>query len=125
MKLKEALDQRFQVTMRELTGQKLPIKTAFILAKATEKLEAEINLFNKIKMESINKYAEKDSDGKIVAGEDGNVKLSTEDTIAIEAQLTEMVEAEIEIPTVTISDLGDKLTMSVSDVLNLKGLITE
>jgi hypothetical protein len=125
MKLKEVLDGKFQTTMRDLTSQKLPIKTAFILAKATEKLETEINLFNKVKADSINKYAQKDSDGKLIAGDDGNVKLSPEDIVTIEAQLTEMVEAEISLPTVTISDLGDKVTMSVTDVLNLKGLITD
>lgn len=125
MKLKEVLEPKFQSTMRDLTAQKLPIKTAFILAKATEKLETEINLFNKIKMESINKYAEKDSEGKLTANEDGTVKLSKEDADTIETQLKELAENDIEIPTVKLSDLGESLNMSVSDVLALKGLITE
>ena len=124
MKLKEAFDLKFQSTAKQLTSQKLRIKAAVTLALAIEKLEAEMNRFNKIKMETIQKYAEKDSDGKLLSNEDGTMKLSPEDQTMIEAQLVEMVETEIEIPTVKASDLGEDVTLSVEELLLLKGLVT-
>lgn len=115
MKIKnEVLVNSVQV-LRKLNNAELPVRVSYKLAKNIKNIDKELNIYEEEKQKLINKYGEKDDEGKNKINEDGTIKiLDTENWNKDIKELLE-IEAEINIEKINIDELakGDlKITPS-------------
>jgi hypothetical protein len=116
------MSPEFQSSLRELNSQKLPIRTALMLSAITDKLEAEIKRFEEAKLKSIRDAGVKDDKGELVPDEAGNIQLSPEEKVRVEAELADALSLEIDMPMIKMSELGaSSALVSVADLFQLKG----
>lgn len=73
----------------------LNIKVSYAVAKNISKIEKELEVYNKEKSKLINKYGEKDEEGKLKKNEDETVKII--DTESWDKDIKELLEFENEI----------------------------
>lgn len=62
----------------DLNNAKLPVKVAYAITKNINKINSELKAYNEEKAKLIDKYAEKDEEGKLKADEYGNITLKEE-----------------------------------------------
>ena len=56
-----------------LNNTQLPIKLAYAISKNINKIDIELKTYNDEKVKLINKYAEKDKEGKVISDEHGHI----------------------------------------------------
>lgn len=61
--------------LRKLMNSNLTIKLSYLMVKNIDEIEKEIQIYDKIKNQLIEKYGEKDSEGNIKKGEGNSVKI--------------------------------------------------
>ena len=83
--------------LRKLAGKSLRGKTAFQISKLLKRLEDELTFFNTTRVEIIKKYSETDENGELVQDENGNVKLKEDKLNEFNAEITELLNTEVEI----------------------------
>nr|DAE09612.1 MAG TPA: Protein of unknown function (DUF1617) [Siphoviridae sp. ctDtx1] len=81
--------------LSKLTNMDLNIKVSYAVAKNISKIEKELEVYNKEKSKLINKYGEKDEEGKLKKNEDETVKII--DTESWDKDIKELLEFENEI----------------------------
>ena len=94
-------------TLGSLNNAQLPIKVAYAISKNINKIECELKAYNTEKAKLIDKYAEKDEEGKLRADEYGNVKIKEKGIEDWNRDMTELlsIENEIDIHMIQIDDL--------------------
>ena len=115
MKIKnEVLLDSVQV-LRKLNNAELPVRVSYKLAKNIKSIDKELKIYEEEKQKLINKYCEKDDEGKNKINEDGTIKIL--DTEKWNKDIKELldIEAEINIEKINIDELAKsdlKLTPS-------------
>lgn len=91
----------------ELNNARLPIKVAYAITKNINKIDSELKAYNEEKAKLIDKYGEKDKEGKLKADEYGNVTLNKERIKDWNRDIKELlsIENEIEIHMIQLDDL--------------------
>lgn len=95
-----------QKTYTELAGvkaKKLPVKMSFILSRNLKKMEEVVSDIDGKRNDLLGLYGEKDDDGQLKVGDNGQVKIVDPDKFM--SELTEVLNADIEITM-------DKVSMS-------------
>jgi hypothetical protein len=125
MKLRELINQPFEVALRKLAQQKVPAVTAFKLAKLIKSLSEHKKLFDDTRLDLIKKYAVLDDKGEVKVDEQGNVEFSKEeDKVELQNQLEELLDQEIPVEPVKLGSLGN-IEIDAATMFNLGGLIEE
>lgn len=90
-----------------LNNAHLPIKVAYAISKNINKIECELKAYNTEKAKLIDKYSEKDEEGKLKADEYGNVKIKEKEIEDWNRDITELlsIENEIDIHMIQLDDL--------------------
>lgn len=93
--------------LAELNNAKLPIKLAYAITKNINKINSELKAYNEEKAKLIDKYSEKDEEGKLKADEYGNVILKEEHIEDWNRDIKELlsIENEIDIHMIQLDDL--------------------
>lgn len=81
--------------LTKLTNMELPIKFSYALSKNITKIDRELEVYNKERAKLIDKYGEKDEEGKLKKNEDETVKII--DTESWDKDIKELLEFENEI----------------------------
>lgn len=81
--------------LSKLNNMDLNIKVSYAIAKNINKIEKELEVYNKEKAKLIDKYGEKDEEGKLKTDENGNIKII--DTENWNKDFKELLEIENEI----------------------------
>lgn len=91
----------------ELSNAKLPVKVAYAITKNINKINSDLKAYNEEKAKLIDKYAEKDEEGKLKADEYGNVTLKEEYIQDWNRDIAELlsIENEIDIHMIQLDDL--------------------
>ena len=91
----------------ELNNAKLPVKVAYTITKNINKINSELKAYNEEKAKLIDKYSEKDKEGKLKADEYGNVTLKEEYIQDWNRDIAELlsIENEIDIHMLQLDDL--------------------
>ena len=91
----------------ELSNAKLPVKVAYAITKNINKINSDLKAYNEEKAKLIDKYAEKDEEGKLKADEYGNVTLKEEYIQDWNRDIAELlsIENEIDIHMINLDDL--------------------
>ena len=95
-----------QKTYTELAGvkaKKLPVKMSFILSRNLKKMEEVVSDIDGKRNDLLGLYGEKDDNGQLKVGDNGQVKIVDPDKFM--SELTEVLNADIEITL-------DKVSMS-------------
>lgn len=91
----------------ELNNAKLPVKVAYAITKNINKINSELKAYNEEKAKLIDKYGEKDKEGKLKADKYGNVTLKEEYIQDWNRDIAELlsIENEIDIHMINLDDL--------------------
>lgn len=110
--------------LQKVAKMPLKAKLAWQVARLLKALDAEVQQFNETRMQLINKYGEKNENGELVTDEGGNCKIVPENTSEFSNELTELVNAEIEVNAnrIPIDSLGD-LDFTPSEMTSLEPFI--
>lgn len=93
--------------LSNLNNAQLPVKVAYAISKNVKKIESELKIYNAEKVKLMNKYCEKDEEGKLKADEYGNVKIKEEHREDWNRDIKELlsIENEIDIHMINLDDL--------------------
>ena len=93
--------------LAKLNNAQLPIKVAYAISKNINKIESELKVYNAERAKLVNKYGEKDKEGKLKVGENGNVPLKEEYIEDYNRDIKELlsIENEIDIHMIKLDDL--------------------
>jgi len=95
MKIKnEVLVNSVQV-LSKLNNAELPVKVSYKLAKNIKNIEKELSIYEEEKQKLINKYSEKDEEGKSKVNENGMINIL--DVENWNKDIKELLEIEVEI----------------------------
>ena len=91
----------------DLNNAKLPVKVAYAITKNINKINSDLKAYNEEKAKLIDKYAEKDKEGKLKTDEYGNVTLKEEYIQEWNRDMAELlsIENEIDIHMINLDDL--------------------
>ena len=99
----------------------LPAKTAFRLGKVAMKMQEELQFFEKTRLSLLEKYGTIDKENNSVSIEDEEKRKQF--TEEIQQVLIEKIN--IDFTPIKISDLGDDLKISASEIMILEKIIEE
>ena len=125
MKLAKLIDQRLHIALMKLIMEPLPLKAAFKLKGITKKINEECNKYDEVRNEALNRLGDKAEDGALRIDERGNVQLSDDNLNKLTNEINSLLEVEVEIPTISIAELGESVKLSVADLEFLEGIILE
>ena len=123
MKLNKIVDPQFQGTLRKLAGQDLPLRAAFALKGVINNVNGELKKYDEVRSEALQRLGEKDDNGKVIVNENGSVKLSEDNMKLFISEMDALLTTNVEIGAVGIKDLGDKCSLSASDLLILDDIV--
>lgn len=124
MKLSNLIDPRFKQAVTKLNQQQLSLRVAFKLKGIINKVDEELKKYEEVRSGALAKYGKKNEDGTLVSDANGNVALEGEEAEGFVKEINELLALDIELPKLSLSELGDNLTMS-SEELFLLDFISE
>ncbi|MBS4958513.1 MAG: hypothetical protein KHZ99_15930 [Clostridium sp.] len=96
--------------LSKLTNMELPIKLSYAISKNITKIDRELTVYNKERQKLIEKYGEKDGEGKLKTKEDGTINIL--DIDSFNKDLKEILEIETEVD-IHVIDL-DKVEANIN-----------
>lgn len=114
--------------LSKLNNAQLPIKVAYAISKNVNKIESELKVYNTEKAKLVNKYGEKDKEGKLKVGENGNVPLKEEHIEDYNRDIKELlsIENEMDIHMIKLDDLlNSDYNISPSELSAIDFMIEE
>lgn len=123
MKLNKLVDPAFQTALRKLTTQEVPLKSAFKLKSIIKQVNDALTKYDEVRTEALKRFGEKDSDGNLIVDDNKSVKLSEDSAQAFIKELSELLADEVQVDTLNVADLGDKLSMTTSELMLLEDVI--
>ena len=124
MKLARLVDPKFQTSLSKLLKQDVPLTVAFRLKGIVKTVQEEMTKYEEVRKEALQKYGNKDESGNLLTDEQGNVKFEQENMLKFAAEINELVNMEVNIPVIKVSELTN-VNVSMEDIVALEGLITE
>lgn len=125
MKLARLTDGRFHSALRKLSAQPMPLRIAFKLKGVIAAVEVELKKFDQCRQEALDKFGKKDAEGKLVTKEDNSVEFEDGQLQAFASEMNDLGNADVEIPTVKLDDLGPKAELTVEELTLLDCIIVE
>jgi len=127
MRLSRLTDPRFRDLLITLSKEKLPLRVGFKLKGIIKTVNEEHAKYDELRLEAIKRYAKLKLDGELELDENsGAIFESQENMNGFISELNDLVSLELtNIGSVSISELGDNLSLTTEDLLVLDGVITE
>lgn len=110
--------------LKPLMQKQLPVKVSFTIARNLVKIEEVLKVYNAEKEKIINKFAEKQEDGKVKIENDSFVILP-ENVEQWNTEYNELLDIENEIETYTFSIDDLKDDMSTAEIMLIDYMIEE
>lgn len=123
MKIGKLVEPEFKKTLKKLSKEKIPVKAAFKLKGILLKVEDEAAKYEELRLEYLSKYADKDAKGDMIMNELGNAQITPENLAQFYKDMNELKEVEVDLESLSVSELGDKAEMSADDLIVLSGIV--
>jgi translation initiation factor 2 alpha subunit (eIF-2alpha) len=123
MKLSKLVDPKFKTALTLLNSQKMPLKTAFRLKTIIQTVEGELEKYEQVRVAALNSYGNKNEDGSLAVDENGNALLSGDSAQAFVKELNDLLTTDVELPTISISELGNDLSLSSEELILLDFIV--
>lgn len=124
MKLARIANPMFQMALNKLISQPLPLRAAFKLKGIAAKVRDEFAKFEEARKSGLEKYGTKDEEGNLLLKDD-NAQLTPENMEAFGKELSELADTDVEIPTIRVSELGDKVEFSADELSLLDEIVID
>jgi 7-keto-8-aminopelargonate synthetase-like enzyme len=127
MLLYKIITDPFQRSLDKLADQNLPVKAMYKLKTIISLLRDEYKKFDELRNDIAKKHADKTDTGvPIMETNKGNVtyKIGDEQMFAFAAELGQLSKVEVDIPCISINDLGGDVKLTTNDLI-LLDFITE
>jgi hypothetical protein len=126
MKLGVVVSQQFIASFSKLMeSTELPVKTRFKLREINKLVKDKQEDFELLNNQIITKYARKDDAGKVVFVEDDKVTFSREDMPALNKDVKELRDIEVDVPALTCEELGAAIEILTSKDISVLEFIVE
>jgi len=125
MKLSKAIDPQFQIALRKLSTQEIPLRTAFKLKGIVKRVNEELTKYDEVRGEALKRLGDKNEDNSLMVDENGGVKLSDANLKEFTEELTALINTDIDVGTIKLNDLGDKLSMITNELMLLDDVIID
>lgn len=115
-------------TLKELNNAKLPVKVAYAITKNINKIDNELKAYIEEKSKLIDKYGEKDKEGKLKIDEKGNIPLKKEYIEDYNKDIKELlsIENEVDIHMIQLDNLlNSDYSISPSELSAIDFMIEE
>lgn len=128
MKVSELLNENFTVSLanfRKTKSKNMTLETAIKIKKVCDLVTKEFDLFQEARLEAASLFADKDDTGAPVI-ENNSFRLSQENHMKLNEKLAEIINKEIPIETIKMSELGNPkevFGLSTEDVINLQSVL--
>lgn len=123
MKLNKLIDPAFQTALKKVSAQELPLAAAFKLKGIMKRGDEELAKYEEIRKSALEKLGERDENGQLILEQNGTVKLSQENLTSFIGELNALLDTQVDIGTLQITELGNKLSISVSDLMVLGDIL--
>lgn len=126
VKLGQLINPEFQQALGLLAQKELPLRTSFKLKGLIKRLSDEVRTYNEVRTDLLNKFGNKEEDGTLkINKETNNVEFSDDNLKLFGEAMNELLKMEVDIGSVTLNELGDKLNLSTNLVSLLDGVLVE
>jgi hypothetical protein len=125
MKLSKLVDPQYQGVLRKLAGQEIPLRTGFKLRGIIKAGNEELSKYEEVRAEALKRLGDKKEDGSLEVDDKGTVKLSEDNMKVFVEELNTLLVTDVNIGTVKIAELGDKVSLSTQELFILEDLIVE
>lgn len=110
--------------LAEISRKQLPIKVSYAVAKNLSKINHELKIYDEERKKLIDKYAEKDEKGKVLADKKGQVQFR--DKAGWDKDINELMDIENEVEIHTFSmDLLNNFNISPGELMAMDYMIEE
>lgn len=124
-KLAQLVNPEFQGALGELMQKEIPVRTSFKLKSLLKRLGEEVKTYNEVRTELLNKFGDKDEDGKLAVDEKNSVKFSGDNLKNFGEAMSELLKMDVDIGSISAFELGEKISISTNSLALLDGVITE
>lgn len=135
MLLAKIVNPEFQASLEKLGRQDIPIRGMYKMRGILKLLREEVTKFEELRNELAVRYADRNDDSKSplvekktdsVTGKDVLFyKMDKEKVFQFSAEVGQLVKVEVEVPEVSLKDLGDEIKLNASDLLLLEFITVE
>lgn len=103
--------------LSKLTNMELPIKLSYALSKNITKIDRELEVYNKERQKLIEKYGEKDKEGKLKTKEDGTINILDIDSFNKDLKEILEIETEIDIHTIDLENINTDIKITPGELM--------
>ena len=125
MKLSKIVDPRFFAVLGRLSTEAIPLRVTFKLKGIVKIANEEFVKYEEIRQAAIMKYGVKNEDGTIKLDEKSNASFDEAGMNSFLKELNDVMAIDIALPTITLSELGENIKISLNDLEVLSGVIVE
>jgi hypothetical protein len=125
MKLAVVVSDAFRKALANLAKQKIPLKTAFKIKGIIKRVDEEYAKYEECRKASLARFGKKDEEGNLLLDEHKSVRLGPNDIEGFIKELNELTSTDIEVQTISLSELGDGIQLSTEELLILEQIIEE
>lgn len=112
--------------LKSISQKQLPVRVSYAIAKNINKIEGELKLYNKERGKLVDKYAEKDKEGKVISDENRQIKFKDQEGWNKDINELLDIENEIEIHKFNIAEFNNKpCEFSPSELMTIDYMIEE
>lgn len=125
MKLSKLTESNFRIAIQKVSSQDIPLTAAFKLKGIIKRGDEELAKYEDVRKSALERLGDRDENGNIMLDDKGGVKLSTENMQKFAAELSDLLKSEVDIGTMSVADLGNKVTISANDLMALSDIFVE
>ena len=103
--------------LSKLTNLELPIYFSYAFSKNITKIDAELKAYNMEREKLLNKYGEKDEEGKLKQSEDGKVNILDIENFNKEIAELLQCESEIDIHLIDLEKVDAKINITPGELM--------
>jgi hypothetical protein len=103
--------------LSKLTQMELPIKLSYALSKNITKIDRELTVYNKERQKLIEKYGEKDEEGKLKTKEDGTINILDIDSFNKDLKEILEIETEVDIHVIDLEKVNVDINITPGELM--------
>ncbi|WP_394898939.1 hypothetical protein [Clostridium paraputrificum] len=103
--------------LSKLTNLELPIKLSYAFSKNITKIDTELRVYNMEREKLLNKYGEKDEEGKLKLSEKGEVNILDRENFNKEIAELLKCESEIDIHLIDLDKVDAKINITPGELI--------
>jgi len=123
IKIAQIIQSEFAPALAKVSSVEVPLKVAFRIKGMVIQVKQEVAKYEELRTELIKKHAPRNEAGEFQPDESGQIRPSAENMNEFLREMQELLNLEVEINTVEVAELGEKLKLTGNEVAALEGVL--